>query len=305
MAQLTKALGNVALAEFVVLAAFAFWQWRRSRIRGAGWAALSFFLLAGIGLVGKGMELGLITPGQLLLKVLVGVLLLVPYAFYRFAAAFDRPPRPIRLLADGLTAVALVATLTLDYFPLPGMPRPPGYEAFRLLVMVQWGFLFAFVAFRLWSAGQAQGDTARRRMRLLAAGAAGLNVQVIVGAVELTGRPWVALLSAVVTVLMAGAFCLGLVPPPILRLRWQHTHDRGLQEAMADLVRATSAVDVACGLLPHVAGYVGRLRRRRVRLRREPDRRLRRRTRRGGGLPRHRRLRREPRRGGERQAALR
>ena len=56
---------------------------------------------------------------------------------------------------------------------------------------------------------------------------------------------------------MAGAFCLGLVPPPILRLRWQRTHDNGLQEAMADLVRATSAQDVAGGLLPHIAGYVG------------------------------------------------
>jgi diguanylate cyclase (GGDEF)-like protein len=250
-------LGNVALAEFVVVAVFALWQWRRSRIRGAGWAALSFFLLAGLSLVGKGMRLGLITPDQVLLKVLVGVLLLVPYAFYRFAAAFDRPPRSIRLLAGGLTAAALVATSTLDYFPLQGMPKPPGYEAFHLLVLVQWGFLFAFVAVRLWAAGQAQGDTARRRMRLLAAGAAGLNVQVIVSAVGLSGRPWVALLSAVITVLMAGAFCLGLVPPQILRLRWQRTHDTGLQEAMADLVRATSAEDVAGGLLPHIAGYVG------------------------------------------------
>ena len=96
VAQLTKLLGDVALAEFVVLAVFAFWQWRRSRIRGAGWAALSFFFLAGIGLVSKGMRLGWITPDQVLLKVLVGVLLLVPYAFYRFAAAFDRPPRSIR-----------------------------------------------------------------------------------------------------------------------------------------------------------------------------------------------------------------
>jgi diguanylate cyclase (GGDEF)-like protein len=257
VAQLTKMLGNIALAEFVVLAVFALWQWRRSRIRGAGWAALSFMLLAGLGLVGKGMKLGWITPDQVLLKLLVCVLLLVPYAFYRFAASFDRPRRPIRLLAVALTAVALVATSALDYFPLQGFPRPPGYDAFRLLVCVQWAFLFAFVAVRMWTAGQAQGDTARRRMRLLAAASAGLNVQVIVGAVGLTGRPWVALLSGVVTVLMAGAFCLGLVPPAILRLRWQRSYDAGLREAMADLVRATSAEDAASRLLPHVAAYVG------------------------------------------------
>jgi len=255
--QLTRTLGNVALVEFVILAVLALWQWGRSRIRGAGWAAISFLLLAGIGLAGKALRLGWIPPDQVLLKVLVGVLLAVPYAFYRFAAAFDRPRRWIRLLAIGLTAAALVATSALDYFPIRGFPSPPGFTAYRLLVSIQWAFLFTFVAVRMWRAGQGQGETARRRMRLLAAAAAGLNVQVIVGAAGLTSRPWVALLTGCVTVLMAGAFCLGFVPPPMLRLRWRRTHDDGLQEAMADLVRATSATDVAARLLPHVANYVG------------------------------------------------
>jgi len=255
--QLTRTLGNVALVEFVVLAVLALWQWRRSRIRGAGWAAVSFLLLAGIGLAGKGLRLGWIPPDQALLKTLVGVLLAVPYAFYRFAAAFDRPRRWIRLLAVGLTVAALFATSALDYFPLRGFPPPPGFAAYRLLVSIQWAFLFTFVAVRMWRAGQGQGETARRRMRLLAAAAAGLNVQVIVGAAGLTTRPLVAMLSGVVTVLMAGAFCLGFVPPPMLRLRWRRTYDDGLQVAMADLVRATSAQDVAARLLPHVADYVG------------------------------------------------
>jgi diguanylate cyclase (GGDEF)-like protein len=249
-------LGNVALVEFV-LAVLALWQWHRSRIRGAGWAAISFLLLAGIGLAGKGIRLGWIPPDLVLLKVLVGVLLAVPYAFYRFAAAFDRPRPWIRLLAGGLTAAALVNTSTLDYFPIKGFPPPPGFTAFRLLVSVQWAFLFTFVAIRMWRAGRGQGETARRRMRLLATAAAGLNVQVIVGAAGLRDHPWVAMLSGAVTVLMAGAFCLGFVPPPMLRLRWRRTHDVGLQEAMADLVRATSAKEVAGRLLPHVADYVG------------------------------------------------
>ena len=94
-------------------------------------------------------------------------------------------------------------------------------------------------------------------MRLLAAAAAGLDVQVVVGATGLTSHPLVALLSSVVTVVMAGAFWLGLVPPPILRLRWRRLHNDGLQAAVADLVRATSAQEVASGLLPHVAAFVG------------------------------------------------
>jgi diguanylate cyclase (GGDEF)-like protein len=257
VAQLTKLLGNVALVEFVILAVFALWQWRRSRIQGAGWAVVSFLSLAGIGLVAKAMTIGWVTPGLVLLKVLVGVLLVVPYAFYRFAATFDRPPRPIRVLAGALTFAALLATWALKYFPLQGFPPPPGYAAYRALVTVQWGFLFAVVAVRVWAAGRSQGDTARRRMRLLAAAAAGLDVQVLVGAAGLTARPWVALASGVVTVLMAGAFCLGLVPPAILRMRWRRSHNDAFQEAMADLVRATSAEEAAGRLLPHVAAYVG------------------------------------------------
>ena len=257
MVEFTRTLGNVAVVEFVVLAVLALWQWSRSRIRGAGWAAISFLLLAGIGLAGKGIRWGWIPPDLVLLKVLVGVLLAVPYAFYRFAAAFDRPVRWIRLMAGGLTAAALGATSILDYFPVRGFPPPPGFTAFRVLVSVQWAFLFTFVAYRMWKAGQGQGETARRRMRLLAAAAAGLNVQVIVGAAGLSRHPWVAMLSSIVTVLMAGAFCLGFVPPPMLRLRWRRTHDDGLQGAMSDLVRATSAKEVVARLLPHVADYVG------------------------------------------------
>src|SRR5688500_16038081 len=255
--QLTRTLGDVALAEFVLLAAFALWQWRRSRIRGAGWAALSFLLLAGISLAGKGLRLGLITPDQVLLKFLVALLLVVPYAFYRFAGSFERPRLPIRLVAGTLTSAALLATSALDYFPLRGFPPPPGFTAYRVLITVQWGVLFTFVAVRMWAAGRAAVGTPRRRMRLLAAAATGLNLQVIVGAAGLRSYPWVALLTAIITVLMAGAFCLGLVPPATLRLRWRQTLDSGMQGAMADLVRATSAEDVAGKLLPHVAAYVG------------------------------------------------
>lgn len=99
MAHLTDILGNAALAEFVCSAVLALWQWRRYRLRGTGWAALSFLLLAGIGLTGRGVQLGPIAPDQALLKLLVGVLLLVPFGLYRFAAEFDRPRRLIRSAA--------------------------------------------------------------------------------------------------------------------------------------------------------------------------------------------------------------
>ena len=51
--EFTRTLGNVALVEFVILAVLALWQWRRSRTKGAGWAAISFLLLASIGLYAR------------------------------------------------------------------------------------------------------------------------------------------------------------------------------------------------------------------------------------------------------------
>src|SRR5258705_3844118 len=87
--QVTRTLGNVAVAEFVVLAMLTLWQWRRSRIQGAGGAAISFLLLARIRLASKGIRWGWIPPDLVLLKVLVRVLLAVALAFYRFAAAVD------------------------------------------------------------------------------------------------------------------------------------------------------------------------------------------------------------------------
>lgn len=137
------------------------------------------------------------------------------------------------------------------------MSPAPGFGAYRLLVVVQWRFLFSFVVIRMWQAGGGQGDGARQQMRLLALGAAGIDVQVVVGAAGPTARPWVALASGVVTVVMAGAFWIGLCPPSVLRLRWRRVRNDGLQAALADLVRATSAQEVASGLLPHVAAFVG------------------------------------------------
>ena len=78
---------------------------------------------------------------------------------------------------------------------------------------VQWGLLFTFVAVRLWLAGTASRPPPANRMRLLAAGAAGLDIQIIVGVLGFTSRPVVALASAILTVVMAVLFCLGLVLP--------------------------------------------------------------------------------------------
>ncbi len=257
MEQWTTTLGDVALAEFVVLAVMALWQWGRHRSRGAGWAAISFSVLALVAVIGKLLEQGHVLPSPWVIKALVGGILLVPFCLYRFAAMFGQPPRWVRRMAFVLTSVALVWTALLPYFPFPGMPTPDWFRLYRIEITLQWGFLLTVVAVRMWKAGENQPASARNRMRLLAAAAAGLNIQVIVGVLGLNERPVVAFASAILTVVMAVLFSLGLVLPAPVRSWWRR-HDRdAIQAALGDLVSATTPSEVASGLLPHVAAFVG------------------------------------------------
>ena len=99
------------------------------------------------------------------------------------------------------------------------MPTPPWFAAYRVGISVQWGFLFTFVAVRLWQAGAHQPAASRARMRLLAAGAAGLDVQIVLGALGLSVHPPVALAGQALTVVMAVLFGLGLTLPASLLSR--------------------------------------------------------------------------------------
>ncbi len=87
----TQVLTNISLVEFVLLAALTTFQWIRHRIRGAGWVALSFAILGGLSLVVKidpdaGHDLNVA-------KVLIALLLVMPYCLFRFAASFRTPSR--------------------------------------------------------------------------------------------------------------------------------------------------------------------------------------------------------------------
>ena len=53
MTHWTHVLSNVSLVEFVLLAALTTLQWVRHRIRGAGWVALSFAILAGLAILAE------------------------------------------------------------------------------------------------------------------------------------------------------------------------------------------------------------------------------------------------------------
>jgi diguanylate cyclase (GGDEF)-like protein len=258
VASWAQRLTNIETGEFVALFLLAVWQWRRYGARGAGWAASCFGLLAAAAVTDICLpHLGVVLPPDWLFKALLATLLLVPYALYRFAASFAPVRRSTRAVAELLTAAVVLGTVLLPYLPLPGQAPPTGWLAFRILIALQWGALFGFVAVRMWRAGSHQPRTARYRMRLLAVAAAGLDLPVIIGTLALVSSPTVLLLEQINTVVMAVLFALGLMLPAVVRTWWRTGERNAMQVAIADLVRADNAADVASGLLPHVAALTG------------------------------------------------
>jgi diguanylate cyclase (GGDEF)-like protein len=247
-------LSDISLVEFVALAALTALQWIRHRIRGAGWVALSFAILGGISLVAK------FAPGWVahvtVAKVLIALLLVMPYCLFRFATSFREASEIVRVLGLAVTVGIVLFTFTLQYLPFPGAVPPPHWLAYRVCFLVQFTFLFAYVVVRLFMAGIGEPPIAAYRMRLLAVAVAGLQVQVVVAALALQGTA-TTLLSEMLTVAMGILFLTALVLPSFLRVPLSRREDLAFRQAMTELVSAGDSKDVGDRLLPHVCALVG------------------------------------------------
>lgn len=247
-------LRDVSLVEFSVLAVIMVWQWRRSRLHGAGWAAVTFSMLAAMSIFGRMLpHLAQVMPMEWAIKALLAVLFLVPYAPFRFAAAFQRPTRTACAAAAALTVLVIAWTVQLPYIPGPGAPLSASFVAYRLAIGLQWILLFTFVAARLWAAGARGSTPVRHRTRLLAAAAIGMDVPLAIGALGLGHSVRVQMVSQSVGVISAALFAVALAPPAPLRLHWRRAEQDALRDAVAELVGATSARQVATRILPHAA----------------------------------------------------
>lgn len=256
---MSAVLNNVALGQFFLLALVATHQWHRHRSRGAVWAALAFLVLGVVAVVDK-----VVTDTSPDLwthpwfsKAVIGFIFLMPYCLFRFADSFHRSSRLVRAAAAVSTLGVIVFSELLRYLPFPGMAAPPDYLAYRIAVALQWGFLFTFVVVRLWKAGHGQTTTAANRMRLLAAATAGLDVQIVVGALGLSSHSAVALGGEYLSVAMGFLFLLAFVLPASLRSWWSRVEDTEFRETVADLITDGSSQDIARSLMRHVCGLTG------------------------------------------------
>ena len=139
----THVLADTSSVVFVALAVLTSVQWVLHRIRGAFWAALAFAILGGVTLTFS-VDPSL-ASNQDVAKLLVALVLCMPYCLFRFAASFRRPGPVFDGLAVGFTVGIIVCTFALQYLPLQGLPPPPHFVAYRAAFFVQFGFLLAFV----------------------------------------------------------------------------------------------------------------------------------------------------------------
>lgn len=259
MDRLHEVLGYVQLVLYVGLGLIALIQWRRRGGEPAGWVAATFGVLATVIIIGEFLpEHDESAAVDFLQRVVIAVLALFPYFLFRFMASFESPGRVLHATAALLTAATIVATFLLDHFPESGEPRTPVFQAYIYLLLTQWVILLGAVTFRLWRAGRGQPTIARRRMRTMSIGSAGLAITLVIAGTASTSdeASGVQIATSVIALATGPFFLLGFAPPGFVRNAWRQQGSARLQEAEFALMEALSPSDITDVLLPQVTELV-------------------------------------------------
>jgi signal transduction histidine kinase len=246
------------LVLFTVVAVVALREWRAGRGRAGVWAALAFLALALVVDVSAALpENPETTFERVAQRFVIAALVLFPYLLYRFTTAFREAPRRLERFLAAMTVVLLVWTFALRDVPADGEPWSDAFVAYLVAFLAHWTILAVAVTIRLWRAGRGQPSVARRRMQLLSAAAAVLTVALFFAAFGDDPDPRLELFVELLSTLSAAGFLLGVAPPAPLRLLWRRPEQRRLQQAIADLMGATTEQEVVQQVLPPMARMVG------------------------------------------------
>lgn len=259
MREASNVLSGVEAAELVALAIVAVALWAKRRDDTRAWIAATFALL---GLV---VTVGLVLPTnphdlleRIVQRFLVAAILLFPYCLYRFTATFLPPSRRLRLGFDALTVAVIAWGFAVPHYPAPGEHRSMLFVAFIAAVLVQWTLLSFWVAATLWRAGRLQPTVARRRMRTLSAGAAGLAIALLAAGTsnssQTSGRQ---LAVGVLVIAVCPMFLVGVAPPSPLLVFWRQADQLAMRQAVAGLMLAVTPQDIATNLLPRMSEFIG------------------------------------------------
>lgn len=247
----TQTLVTVSLIALALLAAAMWW---RHRSNTTAWVLWMFLALAMGRAVGELLPADPTGPAALLARVPGLAILMFPYLLLRFAASLEPVGRRAEALAGAATGAVLLTSALMPR-PAAGAPDPAWYQLYVAAALTYWTMLSGWVVWRLWRAGGRQPSVIRRRMWTLAAGAASLNIALIIVGVDPTG----AFTGLVEVVAFASAilFFLGFAPPRWVRLLWRRPDEQALWRVERDLVAATTRDEVVSYMLPRVSWLLG------------------------------------------------
>lgn len=255
LTELQAILEWVQTAVFVTLAVIAFRRWRRQRNQTTAW------LLATFGTLGVILMMGRIIPENsdalwvaIANKLVIGLLVLFPYALWRFTISILPRVRWFWWLAHILTGVTLLFTFLSPNLPEEGESRPRWVIAYLIVLLTQFTVISFRVAWRLWRAGSGQPTVSRRRMRTMALGALGLAIVVLIaGSQDPTEEVRaIDIVTQIFTVTTGVLFYLGFSPPAVVRTVWRRNEEIGSKIAERSLMSALTPREIAAALLPHV-----------------------------------------------------
>jgi PAS domain S-box-containing protein len=246
--ELQEVLELLTALAYAGLAVIAFVQWLRQRTEAATWLAATFGTIGGVALVGRALP-----EDQLWVQIaLIGLLVLFPYFLYRFMATFIPQGRAVEVVAATLTGLTILSTLFVSDFDTDD--SSVALVVFLFLLALQWASLSLLVAVNLWRGGRNQPTVARRRMRVLALGATGLVLTIVLAelASPVEDPSAIGLVVQLLSLASAVLFLLGFAPPAFVRYLWRKPEARRLAAAEFELMEAITPEEVAEVLLPRV-----------------------------------------------------
>jgi signal transduction histidine kinase len=257
--QTVEAVGVLNVALFAMVALVAVRAWRRNPSERMGfWAALAFVSLAWV------IIAGLVLPeepatfaGKAIQRVDLAIFVLFPYFVYRFAVAFEPTSRPLARVVDTLSVSLVVATFALPSLPGDGESWPWWFALYAAAFLAHWSVLLSVVGWRLWRASRQEATVARRRMQMLAFAAFAVVVALFVGVASPDEDDPGALVGALIGTVSGIAFLVGFAPPSPLRFAWRRPEQTRVQDAIGELMAASSEHDVVDRVLPPMAEIVG------------------------------------------------
>jgi signal transduction histidine kinase len=254
-----ETLSYIGLVAYTALAVATINAWRVRRDRATAWAAVCF------GALGVVVVLARIIPDhphgfgeRFAQKLDLVIFLLFPYLLHRFTTVFRTATSRLERALGLMTLTMVVWTFSLPRIPASGESRPGWFWAYLVGFLVHWTVLSSVSSVRLWRAGGGQPSVARRRMRVLAFATATLTLALFAVVATSATYSVLALVSQALSLVAAGAFFLGLVPPPLVRLLWRRPEQERVQDAIKGLITlATTREEVAERVLGPMAAIVG------------------------------------------------